>query len=287
MGVDIEKLFSLADEEVNDCKKSGADLSSNIAAQIGLIIGGLGKKGIDKLTFIISPEFKYLGAWLEQLIAESTGKIGKGILPVDLESITEPEFYSSDRLFVYLKFKGDSIYDDKVDKIRKAGLPMIELEVEDKLELGKQYFLWEFATAVAGWVLQIQPFDQPNVEQAKVVARQMMKEYQEKGKLPELIPTLEDKGIKIYGNVKSKSVDDILTAFLSDCKSGKNYVAIQAYLNPTKEITESLQELRTKIQKKYKVATTLDSGFQDFFIQRDSFTKEMQAMDILSSLFLL
>lgn len=260
VGVDIEKLFSLADEEVNDCKKSGTDLSSNIAAQIGLIIGGLGKKGIDKLTFIISPEFKYLGAWLEQLIAESTGKIGKGILPVDLESITEPEFYSSDRLFVYLKFKGDSIYDDKVDKIRKAGLPMIELEVEDKLELGKQYFLWEFATAVAGWVLQIQPFDQPNVEQAKVVARQMMKEYQEKGKLPELIPTLEDKGIKIYGNVKSKSVNDVLTAFLSDCKGGENYVAIQAYLNPTKEITESLQELRTKIQKKYKVATTLGFG---------------------------
>lgn len=260
VGIDIEKIFSLAGEEINNCKKTGNDLSLNVAAQIGLIIGGLGKKGIDKLTFIISPEFKYLGAWLEQLIAESTGKIGKGILPVDLESIEDPEFYSSDRLFVYIKLKGDSVYDAKVDMIRNAGYPIIDLEIKDKPELGKQYFLWEFATAVAGWVLQIHPFDQPNVEQAKVVARQMMKEYQQNGKLPELSPTLENKGIKVYGDVKSKLIDEVLSSFLSDCKSGKNYAAIQAYLNPTKEITESLQKLRTKIQKKYRIATTLGFG---------------------------
>lgn len=260
VGIDIEKIFSLTGEEINNCKKTGNDLSLNVAAQIGLIIGGLGKKGIDKLTFIISPEFKYLGAWLEQLIAESTGKIGKGILPVDLESIEDPEFYSSDRLFVYIKLKGDSVYDAKVDMIRNAGYPIIDLEIKDKPELGKQYFLWEFATAVAGWVLQIHPFDQPNVEQAKVVARQMMKEYQQNGKLPELSPTLENKGIKVYGDVKSKLIDEVLSSFLSDCKSGKNYAAIQAYLNPTKEITESLQKLRTKIQKKYRIATTLGFG---------------------------
>ncbi|MDY0082084.1 MAG: hypothetical protein RBR74_02765 [Ignavibacteriaceae bacterium] len=260
VGIDIEKIFSLAGEEISNCKKTGNDLSLNVAAQIGLIIGGLGKKGIDKLTFIISPEFKYLGAWLEQLIAESTGKMGKGILPVDLESIEDPEFYSNDRLFVYIKLKGDSIYDEKVDKIRNAGYPIIDLEIKDKPELGNQYFLWEFATAVAGWVLQIHPFDQPNVEQAKVVARQMMKEYQQKGKLPGLSPTLEDKGIKVYGDVKSKLIDEVLSSFLSDCKSGKNYAAIQAYLNPTKEITESLQKLRTKIQKKYRIATTLGFG---------------------------
>lgn len=260
VGVDIEKILSAAEEEVTDCRKSGVEFSSNIAAQIGLIIGGLGKKGIDKLTFIISPELKYLGAWLEQLIAESTGKTGKGILPVDLEVIEDPVFYSNDRLFVYLKFKSDTAYDDKTVKIKNAGFPIIEIEIENKLELGKQYFLWEFATAVIGWVLQIHPFDQPNVEQAKVVARQMVKDYQENGKLPELTPTLEDKGIKVYGNVKSKLIPETLPLFLSDCRGGTNYIAIQAYLNPTQEITEALQNLRTKIQKKYKTATTLGFG---------------------------
>lgn len=260
IGVDIEKILSLAKDESTNCRKSGKDISSNIASQIGLIIGELGKKGIDKLTYIISPEFNFIGAWIEQLIAESTGKVGKGILPVDLESIETPEFYSSDRLFVYIKLKDDSSFDEKVSELKSAGFPLIELELEDKLELGKQFFMWEFATAVAGWVLQIQPYDQPNVEQAKIVARKMMAEYQEKGRLPEFNLVLEEKGIKVFGDVKPKSLDDTLNSFLKNCKSGTNYVAIQAYLNPTKEIIEDLQNLRTSIQINYKVATTLGFG---------------------------
>lgn len=260
VGVDIEKILALAKFEVLKCKKTGNDFASNVAALIGVIFGELGKNGIDKLTYIISPEFKFIGAWIEQLIAESTGKVGKGILPVDLESIESPEFYSNDRLFVYIKLKNDSTYDEKVNQLKSKNFPFLELELESKLELGAQYFLWEFATAVAGWVLQIQPYDQPNVEQAKIVARQMMKEYQEKGKLPELIPTLEGSGLKVYGEVKSSSVEDILKVFLSDCKSGKNYVAIQAYLNPDEATTKKLLTLRTEIQKKYKVATTLGFG---------------------------
>lgn len=260
VGVDIEKLLSLAKEETLNCKKSGKEISENVAAVVGATIGALGKKGIDKLTYIISPKFAYIGAWIEQLIAESTGKVGKGILPVDLESIESPEYYSSDRLFVYIKLKGDTNYDEKVEKIKAAGFPILELELENELDLGKQFFLWEFATAVAGWVMQIQPYDQPNVEQAKVVARQMMKEYQDNGKLPELKPALEEKGIKVYGDVKSNSIDKVLSTFLTDIKAGKNYVSIQAYLTPNKETTEALQKLRTSIQKKYKVATTLGFG---------------------------
>ena len=260
VGVDIEKFLSLATEETLNCKKSGKEISQNVAAIAGAIIGALGNKGIDKLTYIISPKFSYIGAWIEQLIAESTGKIGKGILPVDLESIEAPEFYSSDRLFVYIKLKDDSTYDSKVEKLKSAGFPILELELEHKLELGMQFFLWEFATAVTGWVMQIQPYDQPNVEQAKIVARKMMNAYQEKGKLPELIPAFEENGIKVFGVAKSKSIDKVLESFLSDCKSGKSYVAIQAYLNPTKETTDALQKLRTLIQKKYKVATTLGFG---------------------------
>lgn len=260
VGIDIEKILSLAKDEVNCCRKSGTDIQHNVAAKIGLIVGELGKKGIDKLTYINSPDFRFIGAWIEQLIAESTGKIGKGILPVDLESVESPEKYSNDRLFVYIKLKGDSTYNERVDKIKNTGFPILELELDHKLELGKQYFMWEFATAVAGWVLQIQPYDQPNVEQAKVVARQMMKEYQEKGTLPELTPIIEEKGIKVYGDIKTTKLNEVLNLFLNNCRGGKNYVAIQAYLNPTKEITETLQSLRTTIQKKYKTATTLGFG---------------------------
>lgn len=260
VGVDIENFLSLAKDETLNCKKSSKEIHGNIAAVAGVIIGALGKRGIDKLTYIISPKFSYIGVWIEQLIAESTGKIGKGILPVDLESIEAPEYYSSDRLFVYIKLKEDATYDDKVEKIKSTGFPILELELDSIYDLGRQFFLWEFATAVTGWVMQIQPYDQPNVEQAKIVARKMMNAYQEKGKLPELIPSFEEKGIKVYGNVKSKSIDKVLESFLSDCNSGKSYLAIQAYLNPTKEITEALQKLRTTIQKKYKVATTLGFG---------------------------
>lgn len=260
VGVDIEKLLSLAKDEVNNCKKSGNEISLNAASVIGIIIGELGKKGMDKLTYIISPAFKFIGAWIEQLIAESTGKSGKGILPVDLESIESPEFYSKDRLFVYLKLKHDSTYNEKINELKNAGFPILEIELESIYDLGKQFFMWEFATAVAGWVLQIQPYDQPNVEQAKIVARKMMKEYQENGKLPELVPAFEEQDIKIYGEIRTNSLESALHSFLSDCKAGKSYVAIQAYLNPNEETSNALQSLRTEIQKKYKVATTLGFG---------------------------
>lgn len=260
VGVEIEKLLSIAKDESINCKKSGKEVYSNTAAVIGAIIGVLSKKGIDKLTYIISPKFSYIGAWIEQLIAESTGKVGKGILPVDLESIESPEYYSNDRLFVYIKLKDDNTYDSKVEKLKSANFPLLELELEHELELGKQFFLWEFATAVTGWVMQIQPYDQPNVEQAKIVARQMMNAYQDTGKLPELKAAIEEKGIKVFCDVDSKSLDKIISYFLNDCRGEKNYVAIQAYLTPNKETTEALQKLRTSIQKKYKVATTLGFG---------------------------
>jgi glucose-6-phosphate isomerase len=260
IGVDIEKFLLLVKAETLNCKKSGKEISENIAVIAGVIIGALGKKGIDKLTYIISPKFSYIGAWIEQLVAESTGKVGKGILPVDLESIEAPEYYSSDRLFVYIKLKDDATYDEKVNQLKQKSFPILELELENIYDLGKQFFLWEFATAITGWVMQIQPYDQPNVEQAKIVARKMMNAYQVKGKLPELIPTIEGNGIKVYGDIKSDSIDKVLSTFLSDIKSGKNYVSIQAYLTPNKETTDALQKLRTLIKKKCKVATTLGFG---------------------------
>lgn len=258
IGIDIDKLFVETSKMVNECKHK--EVSFNSGAKLGGIIGSLAKEGADKLTLLSSPQLKYLGGWLEQLIAESTGKDGKGILPVDLEPSVPVEEYSNDRVFVYLKLSGDNFFDKKVSEIKNAGFPVIELEMENIYQIGAEFFRWEFATAIAGYVLDVQPFDQPNVESAKVAARAMMKEFQLKGKLPEFKPTLESDGIKIFSDLKVENLNDIFSAFFSDCRSGKNYVAIQAYLKPDEKLWETLQQIRGKILKRYKVATTLGYG---------------------------
>lgn len=258
IGIDIEKLFESAQSMVNEC--NNAEVSKNSGAKLGGIIGNLAKEGIDKLTFIISPKLKFLGGWLEQLIAESTGKDGKGILPVDLEPTILVSGYGSDRVFVYLKISGDNVFDGNVSEIKKAGFPTLEIEMENVYQLGAEFFRWEFATAVAGYVLEVQPFDQPNVESAKIAARTMMKEYQEKGKLPELTPTFNSAEIKIFSDFKTDNPDNVFEMFLSDCISGKSYAAIHAYLKPDKKIWEELQNIRLKILEKNKVATTLGYG---------------------------
>jgi hypothetical protein len=194
------------------------------------------------------------------LVAESTGKNGKGILPVDLEEVLAPEFYSKDRLFVYLKIKNDSTYDLQINALKDADFPIIEIELNDNYDLGKEYFRWEFATVIAGWALSIQPFDQPNVESAKIVARKIMGEYKENGKLPQLKPNFTVDGISLSRNTKSDNLKDSLNEFLQNVTGGKSYVAIHAYLKPEKETTNQLQSIRTAIQKKFNVATTVGYG---------------------------
>jgi glucose-6-phosphate isomerase len=258
IGIDIIKLFDETSKIVNECKHP--EVSENSGAKLGGIIGSLAKEGVDKLTFLISPQLKYLGGWMEQLIAESTGKDGKGILPIDLEPSIPVNEYIKDRVFVYLKLSGDDFFDKKVSEIKTAGFPFIELQMNNLYQLGAEFFRWEFATAVASFVLDVQPFDQPNVESAKIAARAMMKEYQLKGKLPELRPTFQSDGIKIFTDSKIENLDEVFSSFLSDCKTGKNYVAIQAYLKPDEKTWQQLQQIRLKILKKYKVATTLGFG---------------------------
>jgi hypothetical protein len=256
IGVDLNEFLSKTKMNVEEYKND----KNNSAAELGVILGVLTKEGIDKVTFITSPEIKYFGAWVEQLVAESTGKNGKGILPVDLEEVLPPDFYSKDRLFVYMKMKSDSTYNMQINAFKDAEFPIIEIELNDIYDLGKEYFRWEFATVIAGWVLSIQPFNQPNVESAKVVARKMTSEYKEKGKLPELIPNFTEDGISVSGNIKSDNLKDSLNEFLQNVAVGKSYVAIHAYLKPEKETTSQLQGIRTAIQKKFKVATTVGYG---------------------------
>lgn len=260
LGVDIDGILRSAEKEIANSQKTTDDFSQNNSAILGTIMGVLAGRGKDKITLVLSTRISSFGAWAEQLIAESTGKIGKGILPVDLESLEAPEFYSFDRLFVYIKLKNDNAIDDKVENLKSAGHSLIQIELDTIYDLGREFFRWEFATAVAGHVLGIPPFDQPNVEQAKVIARQMMKEYQTNGSLPALTSVIQEDGVKIYGDIKPANISDALPMFLDKCKGGINYVTIQAYLQPTNDTTKMLQLLRTSIQKKYKVATTLGYG---------------------------
>ncbi len=257
-GVDINKLFDESKKMIGECESN--ELSENTSVLLGSIIGTLTAEGIDKLTLIISPRLKYFGGWLEQLIAESTGKDRKGILPVDLEPLVPVNEYGSDRIFIYIKISGDNYFDKKVVEIKGAGFVVLELELKNIYELGAEFFRWEFATAIAGYVLDVQPFDQPDVESTKVAARTMMTEFQLKGKLPELKPDFESDGMKIYCESKVENLDNVFPSFLAECKKSKNYVSIQAYLKPDEKIWQMLQQLRLKILNEYNVATTLGYG---------------------------
>ena len=255
IGVDLKMLLEGAQQMAED-SKSGDNSSSHL----GAIMGELAVAGRDKVTLIASPPIQYFGAWAEQLIAESTGKEGKGILPVDGEEIGAPNIYANDRLFAYLRLAGDATYDAKVEALRQAGHPVVQLNLHDVHDIGGEFFRWEIATIIASRRLQINPFDQPDVESAKVLARQMVAAYQQEGKLPESTPSLQAKDVAIYSNLVTKNLNEALTKFLAQAQSGRSYVALQAYVQPTPETEAALKNLRTKIQTRLRVATTVGYG---------------------------
>ncbi len=255
LGIDLNKLLNNAKAVVEESKNV-----KSINGKIGVCIGQLAKLGRDKLTFVYSEKVSPFGTWVEQLIAESTGKNGVGILPIEGESLESPDFYSEDRVFVYTHFENDNSLLNKIEALKNAGYPIIEIILDDIYDLGAEFFRWEFATAVAGWVLEIQPFDQPNVESAKIEAKAMINNYLAKGELPKLDFNIEQDGIKLSGNIESKELDHGIGEFLNNLNENNNYVAIQAYVTPTDETTVLLQQIRTRIQKKYKRAITVGYG---------------------------
>lgn len=257
VGIDLEKLLKNASFTAEESKTA-----NSINGEIGIAIAALAKMGRDKLTFVYSKQIESFGTWVEQLIAESTGKDGVGILPIESEELQLPDYYNNDRVFVYTHFENDDELSGKIITLKDAGHPVIEIVLKDIYDLGSEFFRWEYATAVAGWVLGIQPFDQPNVESAKIEAKAMINSYLENGKLPELKTAISQNGIKLYGNTLSQKLEDAIEKFLEllDNKSSYNYVAIMAYVTPTKDIIKPLHELRTKIQKKFKVAVTVGYG---------------------------
>jgi transaldolase/glucose-6-phosphate isomerase len=266
IGMDLNLLLERA--QTMACNSEGCNCphgGDNSSGKLGAIIGELAVAGRDKVTLVASPPIKYFGAWAEQLIAESTGKEGKGILPVDGEELGEPIVYANDRLFVYLRLEGDSTHDAKVEALRQAGHPVVQLNLRDLYDLGAEFFRWEMATIIAGRRLGINPFDQPNVESAKVLARQMVATYQKEGKLPDLKPSLLVGGIAVYSDLSATNLSEALNKFLAQAQIGRShtaagYVALQAYVQPAQETDAALQNLRTKIQARLRLATTVGYG---------------------------
>ena len=261
IGMDLARLLQKGSDMAGLCHES--EIATNPGAWLGSIMGALATAGQDKLTLVTSPQFSSFGTWVEQLIAESTGKDGKGILPVDGEKILPPEFYGPGRLFVYLKLRNDNSFDKEISALAAAGNPVVQLNLSDLYDIGGEFFRWEIATAIAGSILRINPFDQPNVESAKVLAREMVDSYKKEGRLPETEPAFREYNINVYGNKSGNSIAEILTDFLFQgilADKNQGYVAIQAYLQPTTEVMDKLQQIRTKIQQKYKAATTVGLG---------------------------
>ncbi|PKO04798.1 MAG: transaldolase [Chloroflexi bacterium HGW-Chloroflexi-3] len=260
LGIDLPTLLDRAITAACNCDSSNCPVDGdNRGGQLGVILGELAKSGRDKVTFVLSPAIESFGDWVEQLIAESTGKEGKGILPVVGEPFSGASVYGNDRLFVYLRLEDDATYDTMTKELVKANHPLVTLHLKDLYDLGQQFFLWEMATAIAGNRMGINPFDQPNVESAKILTRNMLVAYKEEGKLEEPEPFVETSGIRGYGDFSSSSINAALQAFLKQAQPG-SYVAIQAYIQPTPEADEVLKALRTVIRDNTRMATTLGYG---------------------------
>lgn len=270
MGLPVEAILNNADEMARACKP-GAEPANNPGLMLGTIIGVLAREGRDKLTMVTSSGFSSFGAWFEQLMAESTGKLGRGIVPIDAEPLCEPSAYGKDRLFVYVHLTSDqdSATQAKLAELEKAGHPVVRIAVPSIEHIGAEFFRWEFATATAGAIIKINPFDQPNVQESKDFTKKFLAEYEEKGALPqadELI--LEESGIKLFADkankeelAKSGARDLVgwLKAHLTRLGAG-DYFAQNVYIEHNQEHTKVLQGVRDVVLHKQHVATTLGFG---------------------------
>ena len=271
MGIDTKKFLAFADEMKRAC---GPDVSieENSGAMLGIVLGTAATSGRDKVTIITSPNISDLGAWLEQLLAESTGKVGKGISPVDREALGSPEVYGNDRVFAYVRLEAapDAAQEAKVAALEKAGHPVVRLTMPDVYHLGAEFFRWEIATAVAGSIIGINAFNQPDVEASKVETRKLTSEYEKTGSLPAERPILEDSGVKLFTDEKNaaelakaagsdKSLAGYLRAHLGRIKAG-DYFATLAYIQMNEEHEQALQRMRHMVRDKKRVATCLGFG---------------------------
>ncbi len=265
-GIDVARLLDEAAQMAEACR--GEDAATNPGVALGVVIGEAARAGRDKLTIVASPGIAPLGAWLEQLVAESTGKNGAGVIPVDLEPEGAANSYGSDRLFVYLRLASapDAAQDTFVEQLNRAGHPVVRIDVRDTYALGQEFFRWEMATAVAGAVLGINPFDQPDVEASKIKTRALTDAVEHEGALPEEAPFVLDTEMAIFtdeANVRALGAvatpAEAIAAHLRRV-SGGDYVALLAYLDMTTDTIAALQEIRAVIRAQSGAATCLGFG---------------------------
>ncbi|MEN6375640.1 MAG: hypothetical protein ABFD75_12805 [Smithella sp.] len=259
LGLDIDGILRDAQAVVENEKAGCFNGKLNSSGSVlGAALGTLAQRGRNKLTFIFPPSWRPFGGWLEQLLAESTGKEGKGILPVCPEKLNAPASYNDDRLFVIFHNK-EKLNSPQVSAIIDAGHPVITVRVKRQLQLGGQMFLWELATAVIGHVLDINPFDQPNVEDSKVLTRRMIDLYRRKKELPKETADLTTKECDVYGCPSAATPAEALAGFLAAAKDDA-YVCLQVYLTSKPEMDAALLKLQTAISKKYRVVVVIGYG---------------------------
>jgi transaldolase/glucose-6-phosphate isomerase len=271
MGLDVQKFLDRTEEMVHSCR-SCVPLEENPGVMLGILLGSLAVQGRDKLTIIASPGIYDLGAWLEQLVAESTGKEGHGIIPVDREELGSPQAYGKDRVFAYLRLESaaDSKQDEEVAALEKSGHPVVRLAIQDIYDIGQEFFRWEIATAVAGSIIGINAFNQPDVEASKIATRSLTTEYERSGALPAEKPVLDEVGVKIFADEKNneslngtagfeRSLVGYLRAHLNRIHAG-DYFALLAYVPMFPGHEHQLQHLRHLVRDHKHVATCLGFG---------------------------
>jgi hypothetical protein len=244
MGADIQGMLDRAGVAQQACLSFDSS-TANSGLWLGLTLGELAVNGRDKLTFIVSEPLSSFGLWVEQLVAESTGKEGKGALPVADEPLGDPDVYGDDRAFIYLRNvdSPEKELDTKVDALARAGQAVITLSIHGPTDLGRLFFFAEFGVAVAGWVMRINPFDQPNVQEAKDNTAKVLKAYEADGKLPDV----------------ADADDGALRALLADAEPPA-YVALCGYVEPSDEFDHAVADLRTVIRDATKATTTFGYG---------------------------
>jgi transaldolase/glucose-6-phosphate isomerase len=267
MGIDAAKFLKNTEQMVDACGED-SDAAMNPGVILGTILGVAANQGRDKITFVTSPGIFDLGAWLEQLIAESTGKSGRGIIPVDRERLAKPDTYGSDRVFAYLRLESepDKEQSAAVDTLAKAGHPVVRIVLPDIYSLGQEFFRWEIATAVAGALIGINAFNQPDVEASKIATRKLTSEYESTGKLPSESPFFTGDGAKLYADLKNTAalkgggtLAGFLKKHLARIGAG-DYFALLGYITMNEAHEEALQSIRLAVRDNKKVATVLGFG---------------------------
>ncbi|HBY94232.1 MAG TPA: transaldolase [Chloroflexi bacterium] len=260
LGVDVSEVLLRVLRMVHACA-SCVPVRENPGVVLGAVLGELVRRGRDKVTFLMPEAIATLGMWLEQLLAESTGKEGTGLLPVAGEPLGAPSAYGSDRLFVYVRLAGevDQALERGVAALREAGQPVVTVRMDDRLDVGQEFFRWEIATATAGAILGINAFDQPNVQESKNNTNRLLTVVRAQGQLPEEQPSLVEDSVRLYAPETARSASETVAQFLAQARPG-DYVALLAYLTENAATEHALEAMRLHLRDRLHLATTLGYG---------------------------